>query len=333
MDAHMDTETIDPIEEPQVTPTRESWLTQRRTGIGASDAPAALGLSPWSSPWDLWGELTGLMEPEDLSDNQAIEWGHRLEEPIAQAYAEHTGREVVMWPQYHSIAHADYPWMRCTPDSTVDRTINGQIKTANAFAQRDWRDGPPLHYQVQVQHEMAVRGAEDTVLIVLFGGQQLKWFDVPRNDKFIAAMIPKLEAFWNLVETKTPPPIDGSEATYEAIKRLHPNDSGLAVDLSRYLATGEFAESLEKVKRIIKDIEAEKRRATSNLRAAIGDATYAVLAGGATYSLKTQTRQASLCPHCGERTGKPSVYRVLREIKKLPDGVPFVERDENESNQ
>ena len=52
---------------------REAWLAGRRNGIGASDAPAALGISPFKSRGDLWAEKTGLVEPPDLSDNEAVE--------------------------------------------------------------------------------------------------------------------------------------------------------------------------------------------------------------------------------------------------------------------
>ena len=48
-------------------PTREEWLAQRLTGLGASECATVLGLNPFQSPFQLWAEKTGVAEPEDLS--------------------------------------------------------------------------------------------------------------------------------------------------------------------------------------------------------------------------------------------------------------------------
>lgn len=39
--------------------TRDDWLAVRRTGIGSSDAAAAVGLNPYMSPLELWLDKTG----------------------------------------------------------------------------------------------------------------------------------------------------------------------------------------------------------------------------------------------------------------------------------
>ena len=38
---------------------RADWLEVRKTGIGGSDAAAAVGLSPYKSQLELWMEKTG----------------------------------------------------------------------------------------------------------------------------------------------------------------------------------------------------------------------------------------------------------------------------------
>lgn len=38
---------------------REDWLEVRRTGIGSSDAAAAIGLNPYQSQLELWMQKTG----------------------------------------------------------------------------------------------------------------------------------------------------------------------------------------------------------------------------------------------------------------------------------
>ncbi|MCB1614397.1 MAG: YqaJ viral recombinase family protein, partial [Pseudomonadales bacterium] len=39
--------------------SREDWLDVRRRGIGASEAAAACGISPYQSPLELWLIKTG----------------------------------------------------------------------------------------------------------------------------------------------------------------------------------------------------------------------------------------------------------------------------------
>ena len=38
---------------------RDKWLAVRQSGIGGSDAAAAIGLNPYKSPLSLWMEKTG----------------------------------------------------------------------------------------------------------------------------------------------------------------------------------------------------------------------------------------------------------------------------------
>ena len=59
---------------------REAWLSERKKGIGGSDASVIVGLNKWTSPFTRWMEKTGQAEAEDLSDNEYVYWGNVLEE-------------------------------------------------------------------------------------------------------------------------------------------------------------------------------------------------------------------------------------------------------------
>ena len=39
---------------------RESWLKERRSGIGGSDAAAILGVSPWRTALDVYSDKRGI---------------------------------------------------------------------------------------------------------------------------------------------------------------------------------------------------------------------------------------------------------------------------------
>ena len=292
--------------------TRESWLADRLTGLGASEAATVLGLNPFQSPFGLWAEKTGHAEPDDLSENEAVEFGLRLEGPVIDAFAARTKRDCVPWAQFTSVRHPEYPWLRCTPDGLQtgghgrDEDGTLQIKTTSAFNSADWHEGIPLHYAVQCQVELAVLGLNWGTLAVLIGGQRLKWFDFERNDEFIDLLIPRLRAFWDLVEAKIPPPVDDRLATAKVLAKLHPEDNGETIELPAEAA--EWDERLLAIKDELKALEQEKTGLENKFKSALSDATWGVLPAGGRYSWKTQTR--------AEHIVKESTFRVLRRSDK-----------------
>lgn len=41
----------------------EAWRAERRKGVGGSDVAAIMGMSPYKSPYEVWAEKTGVVEP------------------------------------------------------------------------------------------------------------------------------------------------------------------------------------------------------------------------------------------------------------------------------
>jgi predicted phage-related endonuclease len=67
---------------------------------------------------------------------------------------------------------------------------------------------------------MAVLGWSWGSLAALLGGNRLVWFDVERNDRFIAALRVAVAEFWERLLTLTPPPVDASESSRRALTVL-----------------------------------------------------------------------------------------------------------------
>lgn len=286
------------------------WLAERQKGIGASDAPVILGVSPWKTAYPLYAEKVGDAEPEDLSEVERIKWGNRLQRIVGDAYREETGRDVRHWMPYtvaRSIAHE---WMQCTPDAQQIAVCRPEglleIKTTNAFARSEWQDDPPIYYQVQLQHQLEVMGASWGTLCVLIGGQEMRWFDMERNGPFIDAMVEKESEFWERVEQRNPPPIDGTPGCAKALAKLHPEDSGEAVLLPEVAA--EWDRRLTGIKESIKLLKERQTAFENQLKAAIGDNTYGILPNGGRYSWRTQIRKA--------HEVKESKSRILRRLNK-----------------
>ena len=86
-------------------------LGERRLRLHASEWAAAIRCSPWASPVDVWRDKLELDPP--IEDNQAVEAGRRMEEVIAQWYADETGVDLA--PCGTKI-HPEHPWIAATPD-------------------------------------------------------------------------------------------------------------------------------------------------------------------------------------------------------------------------
>ena len=62
---------------------KKEWLEAREKGLGGSEAPAALGLSRWKTPFQVWKDKRGLSGERESSS--AMEWGLLL---IQSTYAQ-----------------------------------------------------------------------------------------------------------------------------------------------------------------------------------------------------------------------------------------------------
>ena len=110
---------------------RDIWAKLRNSGIGGSDAAVIAGLNRWKSPYQLWLEKTGQVEPEDLSNNEYVYWGTVLEQVVADRFCELTGKKVY---RKGMMQNANDEWML----ANVDRLVVGE-KAWNARRPTDSR--------------------------------------------------------------------------------------------------------------------------------------------------------------------------------------------------
>ncbi len=207
--------------------SRDDWLEVRKKGIGGSDAAAAVGLSPYMSPLELWLVKTGrdanLPRPDPHDTTEPIYWGTLLEPIVAASYTKQTDNKVRRVNAV--LQHPTIPFMLANVDREVVGNHDVQLlecKTAGEFGARLWRDGVPEYVQLQVQHQLAVTGRQAADVAVLICGQKLEVHRVVRDDALIGRLIELEAAFWRFVETDTPPQADGSESADRAMARNQP---------------------------------------------------------------------------------------------------------------
>lgn len=281
-----------PVQMPRkVYKTRKQWLRARHKGIGASDAPIILGVSPWESPYSLW--LSKINPVIDFDGTMRMRIGSMQERSIAEMYAEFHGAKLSNPGKYTIYQHPEYPWMLATPDRFQDDGAGAvEIKNVDRFKAKDWADGAcPLMYEIQVQHQLAVTGLDYGVIVALIGGNDLQVRRIERNDRLINAMIPKLERFWNCVQTKTAPEIDGHEATHAALDAVR-ETPGVIAELPAELA--EEIETLEGLQSSVNHSEAEIDAIKARIKAMLGDAEAGYLPDGRGFTWREQTSRQRL---------------------------------------
>lgn len=171
-------------------------MSTRRWGIGGHDTAAILGVSPWRSALQVWGEKTGRIPKVDISNEPYVKRGVELEPHLLAMYSSVTGRKVEEVPPYDNrepwptgCAHPEFPHVVAPLDGLTQRA-NGDhgpvdAKTTTHWKIDDWGDKPdeevdrivdpatgeeierpkpsatkvPLHLEIQAQHYCWVTGA------------------------------------------------------------------------------------------------------------------------------------------------------------------------------
>lgn len=163
------------------------WLECREHGpkgdieytVGGSDVATIFGLSPWTTPLELWMMKKGRMKPKPKSNVLQLEMGHLLEPIAAHFYAQRTGDTVI--DDTNMYQHADFPYALADVDRRLIRKETGEpgileCKSCTYHKAGDWADDAyPLYYEFQLRYYLAV-------MDVNFGAFSALWGNNPDND-------------------------------------------------------------------------------------------------------------------------------------------------------
>ena len=200
----------------------DRWLEWRRKGIGGSDASVVCGVNGYKSPMELFMEKTGQQTQEEAGE--AAYWGKVLESVVKTEFTKRTGIKVVEVNKI--LCSREYPFMLANLDGVCKHPEYGscvfEAKTANAFKGCEWDDAIPHEYMLQIQHYLAVTGYYGAYIAVLIGGNSFKWSFVERDEELISKLIRWESDFWEHVKSDIPPPLDGTEASAQYLKKRYP---------------------------------------------------------------------------------------------------------------
>lgn len=164
---------------------RDEWLAARSAdyGVGASTVPAMLGLSGFTSPWDVWARWHAPEAIKQSDESPQLVRGHLLEPHLLKLYAKRMSVEV-QHHDYTVCSHDTQRWARFSPDGIVADGGLVEIKTArNGWM---WREAPEVietaadleylpnpAYGIQCYWQMLISGAPYCDLVVLPLGNDL----------------------------------------------------------------------------------------------------------------------------------------------------------------
>lgn len=262
---------------------REEWLTARRTGIAATDLVAIMGLSNYRTAFDVWTDK--VMEPDfDGELSEAGLWGQRLEDPVAQEWAERHGVKVRRVGLIHNDQHA---WALASLDRIVTGCPDGrcalEVKTRNLFVQAEWERDLPADVLTQTRWQLLVSGLDHIHVAALIGGQRLVEHRVERDADHEAKLLNAARLVWEAVQSNTTPDLPAELWTSEFLDQRHPDRSGeVEVDPT---AT-ELVHDYNRISGDIKYLEGEKEKLRTRLVGLLGDGDTATVDGEVLYTFK-----------------------------------------------
>lgn len=282
---------------------KTDWLKYRKKGITGTDAGAICGLNPYSSAFQIYRDK--ITDEIEEFDNESMRQGRDLEEYVARRFSEETGLKV---RRANAIfQNEENPFML----ADFDRLIVGQkagleCKTVSPYSSDKWNDGNiPLHYQMQVQHYLAVSGFDCWYIAAVIFGREFLIRKIERDEELINYLIDIERGFWyNNVLAGIMPEPDGSDNCSEMIAKMYfKGQENKTIKLSGYKEILDRRADLDK---LIKKMEKEKKEIDQKIKMEMQDATVALEAG---YKISWSNFEQNKLDTKKLKEEKPDIYK------------------------
>jgi putative phage-type endonuclease len=279
-------------------------MTDRRSGIGASDAPVIAGLSPWRTPVDLWLEKLGRGAPQEVS--LPMRAGTALEGLVLDAFCEETGMTVL--DRQTRFIDPAWPVRWATADGIT--TEGAMVEAKTAQDDEGWgepgTDQIPAHYVVQVQHALACAELLVAYVPVLIGVRELRVYQVHRDDRIVAQLTEMERYFWEHVQSGEAPPMK----TPRELRLVYPQDAGTTVvadaqTIEQWLA---LSEEVAERKALEKTIDLRK----GLIQAQMLDAANLVDADGVLLATWKTTKPVGRFDEAALKAEHPDIWKQYR---------------------
>lgn len=281
---------------------------ERRTYLGGPAVAAIVGVSPYQAPIDVYRFAVGLDDGPEVNDRMRL--GLILEQAIADAYCEQTGRQV---RRIGLVRHKRIPFLGGHPDRVIVGEP-GLLEMKAAATLRGYTDSEvPAHVRVQVTWYMGLTGRQWCDVAVL-AGMQVRPVRVDFDPELYDALEQAAVRFWqeHILPMVEPEP-DGTDAYRRHLAEKFPHH----VDLE-LVATPEQAllvEELHAAEQARVAAEVHEKEVENRIRAAMGDAAVLIAPSG-----RITNRQQAPATRW-----KEVAEAMANDL--MVDPTPFIQRD------
>lgn len=305
---------------------REAWLSARTMGIGGSDIAALIGASEYATPFDVFAAKRGAAK--DISDKPEIEWGHRLEDAVAQKTADELG--LVARTGGGLWQHPEYEFALVTPDRIATRKrswkAQGVIECKTAGDDAIWANGDaPVGYKAQVQWQLGILGLDVGWIGCLVLNPQRDFYvvEVRFDPEWFAEMLNVAETFWVKHVLADEPPMHDLDhpRTTDLLKELYPSVVQPSVELPSEAA--EWVAEYHEAKAASDAAERRLEAAKNYFRVQLADAGAGYIGDRKVVSFPEVTRRSidadklrEFYPEAAAECEKTSTHRRLT-VKKI----------------
>ena len=283
--------------------------------LGASRAAAAVGLSPWQTPYQLYLEMLGQLPANDpnVEDPLYLEMGEVLE-PIAIRRLEKRLKVKVSDRQL-KVVDSSWPRRHVTMDGRINDEEYVEAKSTGFADPAEWgdedeEDAVPMQYYIQCQHGMACNGCTYAWIPLIVTNRQFRIYRVRRNDDVITKLTSKEREFLARVDARDPPP----PTSLEDVKLRWPSH----VEKKSVPATAEIARLVNRHarnRRLLKAAETRKDALQLAITAHMGDGAELVDVRGAPLATFKQAKSSKKFNEDQFAIEHPDLYaKYLRDV-------------------
>lgn len=253
-------------------------IENRKRGVGGSELLAALGKDPRCSRLELYKRKVGELPDPDLSDIERVHFGNLLEPVIREEVARRLKTQIIapeqtlFHPSAPIVGHAD-GWLPALGHGLEIKTCDKY--EASEFGEEE-TDQVPIRYLVQCSAYMALTNCDRWKIAVLIGGNELRMYEIERDEQIEAALIAGATEFWKHVESRRPP----DPGTPDEVRMRWPKDLG--TEIRATAAVVELCDRLAVAKAELKAASVQEEALKADIERFMGDNSHLIGPDGRT---------------------------------------------------
>ncbi len=197
---------------------RAKWLKERKKRLGATDVSAIVGVSPYTTSWDVWADKTELIT--EWVGNSSTTAGTFVERSILDFAESQLGplerNIVVHHPTLPVASTLDARTAEGKPVESKTTGLTGPV--VGEWGDADTDEVPP-HYRVQVDTQLLCTNADYAWLYALIGGRGFVRYYIPRDNERMLWLALEIESWWDkhIIQGIEP---ERNFATFDTVKRI-----------------------------------------------------------------------------------------------------------------